>query len=72
MGAAVDRLNELKDAASDWFDKEKQRLQAQFDFLDAIGKARQGSKGLQNLNTEGASKILANSINEYLGKPISS
>jgi len=72
MGAAQDRLQELKDAASDWFDKEKQRLQAQFDFLDAIGKARHGSKGLQNLNTEGASKILANSINEYLGKAISS
>ena len=70
MGAALDRLNELKDAASDWFDKEKQRLQAQFDFLDAIGKARHGSKGLQNLNTEGASQILANSLDDYLGKPI--
>ena len=70
MGASLDRLNELKNAAADWFDKEKQRLQAEFDFLDAIGKARHGSKGLQNLNTQGASVILSNSINDYLGKAV--
>lgn len=71
MGAAADRLQDLKKAATDWFDKEKKRLQAQYDFLNAIGQARGGSRGLQDLNTQGASAILASSINDYLGKAIS-
>ncbi len=67
---AAKRLQDLKDAADDWFSKEKKRLQAQFDFLDAISKKRGGSVGLQNANAQGASKILANSINDYLGSPL--
>lgn len=70
-GPAAQRLQDLKDAADNWFDKEKKRLQAQYNFLDAIGQARGGSRGLQNLNTQGASAILASSINDYLGKAIS-
>jgi hypothetical protein len=70
MGAEQ-RLQELKDAADDWFSKEKKRLQAQFDFLDNISKKRGGSVGLQDVNAEGASKILANSIDDYLGRSLS-
>lgn len=69
-GTAAQRLQDLKDAADDWFSKEKKRLQAQFDFLDAISKKRGGSVGLQNANAQGASKILANSISDYLGSPL--
>jgi hypothetical protein len=66
----VDRLNELKAAANEYFAKEKLRLNAEYDFLDAISKKRGGSVGLQDANVEGASQILGDSINEYLGKPI--
>jgi len=70
MAGAAQRLQELKDAADDWFSKEKNRLNAQFDFLDNISKKRGGSVGLQDANAQGASKILANSINDYLGSPL--
>lgn len=66
---AEDRLNELKQAADDYFSKEKTRLQAQYDFLDSISKKRGGSVGLQDVNAQGASKILVDSINDYLGSP---
>ncbi len=68
MGKAADRLNELKTAAAEYFASEKQRLQAQYDFLDAISKKRGGTVGLLDANAEGASKILADSINDYLGR----
>jgi len=45
-------------------------VNAQFDFLDNISKKRGGSVGLQDANAQGASKILANSINDYLGSPL--
>lgn len=70
MADATQRLQDLKDAADDWFSKEKKRLNAQFDFLDAISKKRGGSVGLQDANAKGASKILANSIDDYLGSPL--
>lgn len=69
-GEAKKRLDDLKSAADDWFSKEKKRLNAQFDFLDAISKKRGGSVGLQDANADGASKILSNSIDDYLGSPL--
>jgi hypothetical protein len=68
-GEATKRLNELKTAADEYFASEKTRLQNQYDFLDAISKKRGGTVGLQDANAEGASKILADSISDYLGKP---
>ncbi len=70
-GKAVDRLNELEKAATEWFSSEKKRLNAQYDFLDAISKKRGGTVGLQDANAEGASKILVDSITDYLGRPSS-
>ena len=70
-GDAVKRLDELEKAANDWFTSEKKRLNAQFDFLDAISKKRGGTVGLQDANADGASKILADSINDYLGRATS-
>ena len=72
MATAAQRLDELKKAADEYFSKEKTRLTAEFDFLDAISKKRGGSVGLQDANAEGASSILVDSINEYLGKPLGS
>jgi hypothetical protein len=68
-GDATARLAELKQAASEYFTAEKQRLNNQYNFLDAISKKRGGTVGLQDVNAEGASKILVDSINDYLGKP---
>lgn len=65
---AKQRLDELETAANDYFSKEQTRLQAQYDFLDAISKKRGGNVALQDTNSDGASKILVDSINDYLGK----
>lgn len=70
-GKAVQRLEELQRAAAEWFSSEKKRLNAQYDFLDAISKKRGGAVGLQDANAEGASKILVDSINDYIGRPSS-
>lgn len=67
-GDAVKRLEELQKAGAEWFAAEKKRLNAQYDFLDSISKKRGGTVGLQDANAEGASKILVDSINDYLGR----
>jgi hypothetical protein len=71
MGDAVKRLDELEQAAGEWFTSEKKRLNAQYEFLDSISKKRGGTVGLQDANAEGASKILVDSINDYLGRATS-
>jgi hypothetical protein len=63
------RLKELKSAADTWFGRQERYYDAEYKFLDAISKKRGGVIGLQDANAQGASKILVNSINEYLGKP---
>ncbi len=65
------RLDELKAAAQEYFTAEKKRLTNQHSFLDSILKKRGGAVGLQDANAAGASKILVDSINEYLGKATS-
>lgn len=64
-----DRLDTLESAAAEYFSSEKKRLEAEYSFLDAISKKRGGTVGLQDANAEGASQILADSINDYLGRP---
>ncbi len=66
--SARQRLDELEAAANDYFSKEKTRLEAEYRFLDAIGKKRGGNVALQDINSAGASKILVDSINDYLGR----
>jgi hypothetical protein len=66
---ATQRLQELQQAASEYFSSEKQRLNAEYNFLDAISKKRGGTIGLQDINAAGASNIMVDSINEYLGRP---
>jgi hypothetical protein len=66
----VERLDALQKAFEEYFDKEKKRITAQVDFLEAIAKKRGGTVGLQDLNAEGASKVLENSINDYLGRAL--
>lgn len=70
MANATDRLNELKAAAQEYFALEKTRLNAQYDFLDAISKKRGGDVGLQDANAAEAAKILVDSISDFLGKPV--
>lgn len=70
-GDATKRLDELQAAAKEYFVSEKTRLNNQYAFLDAISKKRGGIVGLQDANAEGASKILVDSINDYLGKTVS-
>ena len=71
MASTTDNLNKLKQAASDYFTSEKQRLNAEYSFLDAISKKRGGAASLQDSNAQNASDILVNSINDYLGSPLS-
>lgn len=66
--SAKTRLDELEQAANDYFSKERTRLEAEFKFLDAIAKKRGGNVALQDINSAGASKILVDSINDYLGR----
>lgn len=66
--SARKRLDELEKAANEYFSKERTRLEAEYKFLDAISKKRGGNVALQDINSAGASKILVDSINEYLGK----
>lgn len=65
---AQDRLKALKTAADKWFSQQTKYYNAEYDFLDQISKKRGGTVGLQDANAAGASVILANSINDYLGK----
>lgn len=67
---AKQRLDELEKAADEYFAKERTRLEAEYNFLDNIAKKRRGNAALQDLNSEGASAILVDSINEYLGRPL--
>ena len=68
-GESQKRLDDLEAAASSYFSSEKKRLEADYAFLDAISKKRGGTVGLQDANADGASQILADSINDYLGRP---
>lgn len=71
MANASADLDTLKQAATDYFTSEKKRLNAESDFLTAIANKRGGAAGLQDANAEGASKIMVDSINTYLGSPLS-
>lgn len=64
-------LDTLQSAASTYFTSEKSRLKAESDFLAAIATRRGGATGIQDINAQGASQILAASISDYLGKPLS-
>lgn len=60
-----DLLDKLKQAADDYVSKEKKILNAEYDFLDAILKARGFSK-LEQHNNEKAGEILIKSILDFL------
>lgn len=65
------RLGELKAAATEYFSGERKNIESRFQFLDAISKKRGGSTGkFEDANDKGASQLLANSINDYLGEPL--
>jgi len=69
-GESQQRLDALEASAATYFSSEKKRLEADYAFLDAISKKRGGTVGLQDANAEGASEILADSISDYLGRPV--
>jgi len=66
--SAVERLAELEAAANEYFALERTRLTAEHDFLTAIAKKRGANISLQDINSVFASKLLVNSIDEYLGR----
>ena len=68
--ASQDRMKALKAAADQWFKDQKAYIDAEYDFLNSIAATRGGTVGLQDANAAGASAILANSINDYLGQPL--
>lgn len=73
MASRAQRLDELKAAATEYFTGEKKAIEGRFQFLDNISKKRGGSTGkFEDANDKGASVLLANSINDYLGEPLKS
>lgn len=60
-----DKLQKLENAAKDYINKEKKRLNAEYDFLDAILRARGYSK-LEDHNSEKAGDLLIKSITDFL------
>ena len=60
------RLDDLKQATSDWADKETQRLTNEATFLKSILQGRTGAGRLTNQNVVDSSKLVVNSINEFL------
>jgi hypothetical protein len=61
-----ERLDELKQAAKDYIDKEKKILNAEHDFIDNILKKR-GANKVDNANTNTASGIFVSSLLDFLG-----
>jgi hypothetical protein len=60
------RLDQLRDAATSWADKEEARLKKQTALLKRILKGRTGSERLNNASTEAASDLLVDEINQFL------
>ncbi len=71
MAGQSSNLDTLKQVATTYFTSEKKRLNAEYDFLKAIASKRGGVAGLQDANASGASKIMVDSVNAYLGSPLS-
>jgi len=60
------RLDDLKQATSDWANKETQRLTDESTFLKSILQGRTGAGRLTNQNVADSSKLVAASINDFL------
>jgi hypothetical protein len=65
MTTRQDRLNRLKQAVTDWHQKEKQRIEDEVAFLRSISEGR--SEGnLSRRVTEFASALIETEINSFL------
>lgn len=60
------RLDELKDAVTEWADKEKERLEDEVEFLKSVLQGRTGSGRLANENVSDSSAIVVDEINQFL------
>jgi hypothetical protein len=60
------RLDDLKQATINWAEKETQRLTNEATFLKSILQGRTGAGRLTNQNVVDSSKLVVNSINEFL------
>lgn len=60
------RLDELKQAAQKYIDKEKKQLNAEHDFIENILKKR-GSNKIEDTNSNSASGIFVSSLADFLG-----
>lgn len=61
-----ERLEQLRQAAKEYIEKEKKALNAEYDFLDNILKKR-GINRIDNANTSTASNLFVSSLSDFLG-----
>lgn len=60
-----ERLDKLEQAAKEYLNREKKILDAEYDFLDSVLKARGYSK-VEDHNSDKAANLLVKSIKEFL------
>lgn len=63
--AQNDKLDKLEQAAKEYIDKQRKRLNAEYDFFDSVLKARGASK-ISDHNNDKAAELLIKSINDFL------
>lgn len=60
------KLDRLKEAFDDWYDREKSRLEDEATYLKSVLRGRTGSERLAQENTAEAEVLVTNDIESFL------
>lgn len=60
------KLDRLKEAVDDWYDREKSRLEDEATFLKSVLRGRTGSERLSRENTSEAEVLVTDDITSFL------
>jgi hypothetical protein len=60
------KLDRLKDALTEWYDREKARLEDEATFLKSVLRGRTGSERLSRENTSEAEVLVTDDITSFL------
>lgn len=60
------KLDRLKEAFDDWYDREKSRLEDEATYLKSVLRGRTGSERLAQENTTEAEVLVTNDIESFL------
>lgn len=61
-----EKLDQLKEALDEYYEKEKARLEDEAKFLRSVLKGRTGSERLSRSNSSEAEQLVSNDINSFL------